>query len=152
MKSVNEKRRILFICTHNSARSQMAEGLLRAFYGDRYEAYSAGTEPSGVNPYAVRVMQEIGLDISSHRSKSVEEFREMTFDYVVTVCDHAKETCPFFPGGNQYLHRNFADPSESKGTEAEILAVFRHARDDIRDWIEKTFGTADAMRSQVRTL
>jgi arsenate reductase len=117
----------------------MAEGLLRALYGDRYEAYSAGTEPGGVNPYAVRAMAEIEVDISGHRSKSIEEFRGMRFDYVVTVCDHAKETCPFFPGGGEYIHESFDDPSGLRGTESEIAAGFGRVRDEIRNWIEKTF-------------
>ncbi len=134
------RQRVLFICTHNSARSQMAEGLLKAFYGDRYEAYSAGTQPSGVNPNAVRVMNEIGIDISAHRSKSVDEFRESKFDYVITVCDQARETCPFFPGGRTYLHQGFEDPSEFKGTPEETVAVFRRVRDEIRAWIMETFG------------
>ena len=112
---VKPKQKVLFICTHNSARSQMAEGLLNALYGDRYEAYSAGTQPTEVNPYAIKVMAEMGIDISKHRSKSVEEFRGKKFDYVVTVCDHAKETCPFFPGGEKYLHQGFKDPSDLRG-------------------------------------
>ena len=139
------KKKVLFICTHNSVRSQMAEGILRALYGDRYEVYSAGTHPTGVNPYAVRVTAEIGVDISTHRSKSVEEFRGMRFDYVVTVCDNAKENCPFFPGAKVYLHRSFKDPSEAKGVEEEIMEVFRKVRDEIKNWIEKTFGTENAV-------
>ncbi len=134
------KKRVLFICTHNSARSQMAEGFLRALYGDRYEAHSGGTEPSGLNPYAVKAMAEVGIDISKHRSKSLEEFRGMEFDYVATVCDRAKEACPFFPGGKRTLHKGFEDPSQFKGTEDEILSSFRRVRDEIRRWIEETFG------------
>lgn len=133
------KKKVLFICTHNSARSQMAEGFLNALYGDRYEAYSAGIEPDRVNPYAVKVMTEIGIDISKQRSKSIEEFRGKNFDYVVTVCDQAKEACPFFPGG-KIFHKGFENPSEFKGTEDEILAKVRRVRDEIKDWIEKTFG------------
>jgi arsenate reductase len=121
----------------------MAEGLMNALYGDRYLAFSAGTEPSEVNPYAVRVMQEIGIDISSHRSKSVDEFLDQDLDYVVTVCDHAKETCPFFPGGRKPMHKGFQDPSSAAGTEEEKLAVFRRVRDEIRAWIETTFGEKD---------
>jgi arsenate reductase len=138
-----EKKKVLFICTHNSARSQMAEGLLNALYGDRYEAYSAGTQPSKVNPRAVKVMAEIEIDISNNRSKSVEEFRNMKFDYVITVCDYAKETCPFFPGGKKYIHSSFEDPSEFRGKENEAIAIFRRVRDDIREWIERTFGDYD---------
>ena len=134
------KKKVLFICTHNSARSQMAEGILRTLYGDRYEAYSAGTQPTKVNPYAIKVMSEIGIDISNHRSKSAEEFRGKEFDYVVTVCDDAKEACPFFPGGKTYLHKGFKDPSEFKGNENEIVAEFQRVRDEIKRWIEETFG------------
>ncbi|MGC8961914.1 MAG: arsenate reductase ArsC [Candidatus Bathyarchaeia archaeon] len=133
------KERVLFICTHNSARSQIAEGFLKKLYGDHYEAYSAGTNPSGLNPYAVKVMAEIGIDISEQRSKSIEEFQGMNFDYVITLCDHAKETCPFFPGGRIRIHKGFRDPSEFKGTNEEVLANFRMVRDQIREWIEEEF-------------
>jgi arsenate reductase len=133
------KKKVLFICTHNSARSQMAEGILRALYGDKYEVQSAGTHPTRVNPYTIKTMAEIGIDISSHRSKSIEEFRGEVFDYVVTVCDHAKENCPFFPG-KVHIHRGFQDPSEAKGSEEEIMEVFRRVRDEIKEWIEETFG------------
>ena len=133
------KKRVLFICTHNSARSQMAEGLLRTMYGDEYDVYSAGTQPSNVNPHAAGVMSEIGIDISSHRSKTVDELHDMEFDYVVTVCDHAKETCPFFSGGKKYLHQSFEDPSRFRGTEEEILNGFRQVREDIKSWIQETF-------------
>ena len=118
----------------------MAEGLLNFLYGDHYEAHSAGTNPSGVKPHTIKVMAEIGIDISKHRSKSIEKFRGIEFDYVVTVCDHAKETCPFFPGGKTRLHKGFKDPSETKGDEDRILEEFRKVRDDIKEWIEKTFG------------
>ena len=133
------KKKVLFICTHNSARSQMAEGFLNALYGDRYEGFSAGIEPSHVNPYAVKAMAEIGIDISTHRSKSIEDFREKNFNYVVTVCNHAKEACPFFPG-EKILHKDFEDPSSFKGSEDEILEEIRRVRDEIKDWISKTFG------------
>jgi arsenate reductase len=133
-------KKILFICTHNSARSHMAEGFVNALYGERYLAFSAGTEPSKVNPYAVRVMQEIGIDISDHRSKSVDEFLDQDLDYVVTVCDHAKEVCPFFPGGRKALHKGFQDPAAVAGTEDEKLSLFRRVREEIRDWVEKIFG------------
>ncbi len=135
------KKKVLFICTHNSARSQMAEGFLKTLFGDRYEAYSAGTHPTKVNPYAIKAMAEIGIDISNHRSKSIEEFRGVRFDYVVTVCDNAKENCPFLPGAKVYLHKSFKDPSEAKGMEEEIMRVFRRIRDEIKNWIEETFGT-----------
>src|SRR5712692_9858497 len=116
-----EKKRVLFVCRSNSARSQMAEALLRALYDDRYEVLSAGTEPSRViNPYAIMVMAEIDIDISAHRLKSVDDFEGMDFDYVVTLSDHAKETCPLFPGCNNYIHQHFEDPADFKGTEEEI--------------------------------
>ena len=138
-------KKALFICTHNAARSHMAEGFLNALYGDRYSAFSAGTEPSKVNPYAVRVLQEIGIDISDHRSKSVDEFVDQDLDYVVTVCDHAKGACPFFPGGRRAMHRGFQDPASVAGTEQEKLALFRSVRDEIREWIENTFGKEDSL-------
>jgi len=133
------KKKVLFICTHNSARSQMAEGFLNALYGDRYEGFSAGIEPSKVNPHAVKVMAEIGIDISMHRSKSIEEFRGKNFNYVVTVCDHAKKTCPLFPG-EKILHKGFEDPSDFKGTEDVILKEVKRVRDEIKDWLNITFG------------
>ncbi|MEO0091106.1 MAG: arsenate reductase ArsC [candidate division WOR-3 bacterium] len=133
------KQKALFICTHNSARSQMAEGLLNHLYGDKYEAYSAGTQPTQVNPYAIKVMQEIGIDISQHRSKSVQEFLNQEFDYVITVCDSANEPCPFFPGGKIRVHQSFPDPTSFIGSEEEILNVFRQVRDKIKQWIQETF-------------
>jgi arsenate reductase (thioredoxin) len=138
-KIVSDKKRVLFICTHNAARSQMAEGLLDALHGDHYEAFSAGTEPGVVSPYAVKVMAEIGIDILHHRSKSLSAFLDQRFDYVVTVCDNAKESCPVFPGGRQRIHKSFEDPSTFAGSEEEIMAGFRGIRDEIRSWIENEF-------------
>jgi arsenate reductase len=135
-----DKKRILFICTHNSARSQMAEGLVNALYSDRFQAFSAGTEATAVQPAAVRVMAEIGIDISGHRSKGVDEFINQPFDYIVTVCDDARQACPFFPGGKEYRHAGFEDPVACRGTEQDVLACFRRSRDDIRRWVEETFG------------
>ena len=143
------KKKVLFICTHNSARSQMAEALLRVLYGERYEAYSAGTQPSKINPYAIKVMAEIGIDISKHCSKSIEELHNMKFDYVVTVCDHVKETCPFFPGGGKYFYKGFEDPSELKGEDIEIMIGFRRIRNEIKEWIEKTFGEKDGQTNGI---
>ncbi len=131
--------KVLFICTHNSARSQMAEAFVNHF-SKEWKAESAGTEPSGINPQAIRVMEELGISMEGHRSKSIEEFRGRDFDLVVTVCDHAKETCPFFPG-KKHIHKGFQDPSEAEGTEEEILAVFRRVRDEIRRWIMEEFIT-----------
>ena len=137
--SAQGKKRILFVCTHNSSRSQMAEGLLRTLRGDRYEAYSAGTEPTNVHPAAVAAMAEVGIDIRSHRAKGLDTVNDISFDEVVTVCDHAQESCPVFPGGGRKRHQGFADPSAARGGEAEILAAFRRVRDEIKDWIMKTY-------------
>lgn len=122
--------RVLFLCTHNSSRSQMAEGLLRARGGSAFEVHSAGTEPRVVHPLTIKAMQEIGIDISTHRAKSLEEFRtSMPMDLVVTVCDEAAETCPFFPNARFQVHWGFVDPSQVEGSEEERLAVFRKTRD-----------------------
>jgi arsenate reductase len=146
----SEKKKILFLCTHNSARSQMAEGLLRTIYGDRYEAYSAGIEATTVNPKAVLVMKEIGIDISNQRSKTPHEFQDTIFDLAVTVCDRAKVSCPIcstdlelptkFPRAREVIHKSFEDPAAAVGSEEEQLKVFRRVRDEIKDWILKTFG------------
>jgi arsenate reductase len=136
---MKEKRKVLFVCTHNSARSQMAEGLMNAFYGDGFEAYSAGTYPSALNPYAIRVMEEIDVDISKQRAKGVDEYSGVRFDYVVTVCDKAKEECAYFPGAEKYLHAGFDNPSEFAGTEKQVLAGFRRVREEIRDWMKDNF-------------
>jgi arsenate reductase (thioredoxin) len=132
-------KRVLFVCTHNSSRSQMAEGLLRALKGDRWEAYSAGTVPTGVHPVAIAVMAEIGIDIRGHRAKGLDAFKGIVFDEVVTVCDHAQESCPVVPGGSVKRHQSFEDPAAAKGTEAEVLAAFRLVRDEIRNWIIETY-------------
>lgn len=144
------KMKVLFICTHNSNRSQMAEGLLRTAYGDRYEARSAGTHPTKVDPRAIRVMGEARIDITSHRSKSIDEFRKMEFDYVVTVCDHAKETCPFFPQAARQLHKSFENPLDFQGTEDEIMTAFRNLRDEIKTWIQNTFSDDDKKQLKER--
>jgi arsenate reductase (thioredoxin) len=125
------KRRVLFLCTGNSCRSQMAEGLLRHLAGDRFEAASAGTHPSVLNPGAVAVMQEIGVDISGQKSKGLELFKGDRFDHVITVCDRAKESCPVFHGAAAMLHWSFDDPAEALGSPEEKMAVFRRVRDEI---------------------
>lgn len=125
------KQRVLILCTGNSARSQMAEGLLRHDAGDRFDVFSAGTRPTQVRPEAITVMQELGIDISGHRSKSVDEFAGHDFDYVVTVCDNAKASCPTFPGTTT-IHWSFDDPAAVEGSEEERLAAFRHVRDELR--------------------
>ena len=145
-----EKKKVLFLCTHNSARSQMAEGLLRAMYSDRYEAYSAGVEATSVDPRAVRAMLEIGIDISAQRSKSSQEFQDTIFDLAVTVCDRAKQACPIcstqlelpgkFPRAKEVIHRSFADPAAAAGSEEEQLEAFRQVRDEIEEWISQTLG------------
>lgn len=132
-----DKKRVLILCTGNSARSQMAEGLLRHDAGDHFTVESAGTKPGQVSSEAIAVMKELGIDISGHRSKSVEEFAGQNFDYVLTVCDNAKESCPIFPGHVNRLHRNFEDPAAVQGSEQERLAVFRRVRDEIRDSLRR---------------
>ncbi len=134
-------RRVLFLCTHNAARSQMAEGLLRHRYPDRFEVFSAGIEPTRVDPCAVRVMAELGIDISGQRSKGVLEVFDKAIDTVVTVCDRARETCPFFPGAGETLHVSFPDPAAVEGDDQNRLAAFRRVRDEIATWIEQNFGT-----------
>ncbi|HEX7445251.1 MAG TPA: arsenate reductase ArsC [Methanothrix sp.] len=144
------KRKILFLCTHNSARSQMAEGLLRTMCGDRYEAYSAGVEASSVDTRAAKVMSEIGIDISGQTSKGMDKYRGVLFDIAVTVCDKAREMCPICgvslqvpaktPAAKETIHRTFRDPATSDGSEEEQLKVFRQVRDEIQEWIARTFG------------
>ena len=137
------KKKVLFICTHNSCRSQMAEGLLSSIYGSRFEAYSAGIQPTSINSYAVEVMKEIGIDLSKQYSKSIEDFKGTDFDIVVTVCDNARETCPFFPG-KKIIHKGFEDPALFDGSIEKILDYFRKIRDEIKIWIIDTFGEKNA--------
>ena len=155
--------RVLFLCTHNSIRSQMAEGLLRHFYGDRSDVFSAGASPTQVHPLAVRVMSEIGIDISQQTSKSIERFQGQDFDLVVTVCRNTPQiACPFcskplkgsrpelikttLPGARRYLHHGFNDPSEVKGSEDQQLKAFRRTRDEIKTWILEHFAPHGARR------
>jgi arsenate reductase len=143
------KRKVLFLCTHNSARSQMAEGLLRFMNGDLYEAYSAGIIATHVDPRAIKVMSEIGIDISVQASKGMDEFRGILFDIAVTVCDKAKEMCPICgvsldapantPAAKETIHKTFRDPALAEGSEEEQLIVFRLVRDEIKEWIARTF-------------
>ena len=132
--------RVLILCTGNSARSQMAEGLLRHDAGDRFTVESAGTRPSSVRPEAVEAMREVGIDISRHRSKHVDEFAGTPFDYVLTVCDNAREACPIFPAGAVKLHHGFDDPAAVEGPWEERLAAFRRVRDEIRDYLRSLPG------------
>jgi arsenate reductase (thioredoxin) len=127
------KQRVLFLCTHNSARSQMAEGFLRRLAGDRFEVASAGTEATRVHPLAVQAMAEVGVDLSQHTSKVVDQFLNQTWDYVITVCDAANEACPVFPNKSNRLHWSFPDPSQATGSEKQRLDIFRTVRDQIKD-------------------
>jgi arsenate reductase len=128
---MSDRERVLFLCTGNSARSQMAEGLLREMAGDRFEVTSAGVSPTRVRPEAVKAMGEMGIDISAQRSKSVDDFVRQEFDYVITVCDNANEQCPVFPGRTKRIHWSFDDPALAEGDEEARLAVFRRVRDEI---------------------
>jgi len=139
MEPMAEKPAILFLCTGNSCRSQMAEGLCRALRGEDYEVASAGIETHGLNPNAVQVMAEIGIDISGHSSKTLDDLAGREFDYVITVCDSARETCPWFPAGTALLHQGFDDPpvlAEKAASEEEVLDKYRRVRDEIRDYVQ----------------
>lgn len=127
-------KNILILCTGNSCRSQMAEGYLQHFAGTDARVRSAGIETHGVNPRAIQVMREDGIDISHHTSNNVDEYLDIPFDYVITVCDHANEVCPVFPSNAKKLHHNFPDPAKAKGSEEEILNAFRNVRDEIKQW------------------
>ncbi|MFA6946607.1 MAG: arsenate reductase ArsC [Pedobacter sp.] len=129
-----KKKNILVLCTGNSCRSQIAEGYLRHFAGERANIYSAGIETHGVNPKAIQVMMEDGIDISKHSSNNVDEYRDIDFDLMITVCDHAKENCPYFPGNAIRFHYNFPDPAKARGTEEEIMDKFREVRDQIKNY------------------
>ncbi|MFZ3209327.1 MAG: arsenate reductase ArsC [Geobacteraceae bacterium] len=132
---MKDKLTVLFLCTHNSCRSQMAEGLVNHFLGDRFHAFSAGTEATRVNPLAVQVMAELGIDISGQHSKTVEGFAGHCFDYVITLCGDANEKCPIFFGGVERIHMGFIDPSKASGDNEEILQEFRRVRDEIKEWV-----------------
>ena len=150
MQKTVRKLKVLFLCTGNSCRSQMAEGWARRLKGDVIEAYSAGIETHGLNPHAVRVMAEAGVDISGYRSKHVDEIREIPFDYVVTVCDHAHESCPLFPGRTRAVHAGFDDPprlAKQAKSEEEALNCYRKVRDEIRRFIESLPESLEGTRS-----
>ena len=138
---MNNKPKVAFICVHNACRSQIAEGYLRHFAAGKAEIYSAGVETHGVNPRAIATMKEDGIDISGHTSNNMDEYRDIDFNYVITVCDHAKERCPYFPSRAQKFHHNFPDPAKATGTEAEIMEQFRAVRKQIkqycRDFMQK---------------
>jgi len=133
------KKKVLFLCTHNSCRSQMAEGIVNHYLGDRFEAYSAGTEATRVNPLAILVLAELGIDISGHYSKTLDEFAGEKFDYVITLCGDANENCPLFFGGVERIHMGFSDPSRTLGSEEEIMADFRRVRDEIKTTLVEFF-------------
>ena len=134
-----KRKKILILCTGNSARSQMAEGLFKHITQSRYDIYSAGTKPSIVRPEAVKVLSEIGIDISNNRSKSVDEFVNEEIDYVLTVCDNAKENCPYFPTKTEIIHYSFEDPAEIEGDKETRLNAFRKVRDEIKKYFENDF-------------
>lgn len=129
-----EKKNILVLCTGNSCRSQIAEGYLRHFAGEKADVYSAGIETHGVNPKAIRVMNEDGIDISKHTSNNIDEYKGIDFDYLITVCDHAKENCPYFPTNAVKFHHNFPDPAKANGSEEEIMNKFREVREMIKSY------------------
>ena len=135
------KKKVLFLCTANSCRSQMAEGIVNFYLGERLQAFSAGTEATFVNPRAIAVMNEIGINISGHRSKSLDEFTGEKLDYVITLCDAANETCPLFFGGVRRIHLGFDDPAKASGTEQEVMAEFRRVRDEIKTTLLEFFAT-----------
>jgi arsenate reductase (thioredoxin) len=137
---MTRKTRVLFVCTANAARSQMAEGLLRAKYGDRFEVFSAGTHPSRVSSRAIRVMKEIGIDISHHHSKSLDEISGKTFDLAVTLCDRATQVCPVITCAKKTIHHGFPDPHLTLGTEDDLSEGYRRVRNEIGTWIDRTFG------------
>ena len=141
---IASKQRVLILCTGNSCRSQMAEGILRHYGSQRFEVFSAGTIPSRVNPVAIQVMKEIGIDISGHRSKLIDDLFGKGIETVVTVCDSAQKACPFFPGAQDVIHQSFPDPSAFKGSDEEVRAGFRRVRDEIVRWIDGTFGKTNA--------
>lgn len=134
-------KRVLFLCTGNSCRSQMAEGFLRHMAGDRFEVFSAGVKPTQINPLAIKVMAEVGVDISKQRSKSAMEFIGQKFDYIITVCDNAKQACPVFPGKHEKIHWDLEDPAGAVGSEEERLVVFRKIRDQVQKNISKFLTT-----------
>lgn len=135
----SKKGSVLILCTGNSARSQMAEGLMRYICGDAYDIYSAGTKPTSVRPEAIKVLSDIGIDISHHRSKSVDEFQDVAIDFVLTVCDNAKGDCPYFPARTRLVHHSFNDPASVEGDEEMRLEAFRRVRDEIEAYIRKDF-------------
>lgn len=141
--------RVLFLCTHNSARSQMAEGVLRALAGDRFDVASAGTEATRVHPIAIQAMEEVGIDLTGHTSKTIDAFLGQSWDYVITVCDSANERCPLFPEGTTRIHWSFDDPSQASGTDEDKLKKFRRVRDEILTRLRQWFADQEQSRYRV---
>jgi len=139
VKTSLSKKSVLFVCTHNAVRSQMAEAFLNKMYGDRFSAFSAGTDPTQIDPFVRTVMREVGIDINGNKPKRLNIFQDYHFDYVVTVCDQANESCPYFPGGNIRIHKSFPDPSKFQGWHEDVIKEYRRIRDEIKNWIEKEF-------------
>ncbi|NIP37881.1 MAG: arsenate reductase ArsC [Candidatus Dadabacteria bacterium] len=133
------RKKVLFVCTHNSARSQMAEGILNSFHSQKFEAFSTGSNPTSINPKSVSVSKEIGVDLSNHYSKGFDELGDIEFDYIVTVCDDAREKCPYFKGDGIRIHKSFSDPSSYDVSDEQKIMFFRKVRDEIRDWIDNEF-------------
>lgn len=141
MAKETPKKSVLFLCVHNSARSQMAEGIFRHYYGEKCDVYSAGSDPRGIHSMSVQVMVEVGIDLSKHRSKNLKEFEGQEMDYVVTVCGNDQNTCPFFADGKKYVHQPFEDPSAFEGTEEDKIEQFRAVRDELKKWLEQFYTT-----------
>lgn len=139
MQSDLLKKSVLFVCTHNAVRSQMAEAFFNKIYGDRYSAFSAGSDPTHIDPLVIIVMKEVGIDVSGNKSKGLNDFQNYRFDYVITVCDQAQESCPYFMEGNIRIHKGFTDPSKFQGSSEDTIIEYRRTRDEIKTWIEKEF-------------
>ena len=133
------KKNVLFLCIHNAVRSQMAEAFLNHLYGDRYSAFNAGSDPTVLDPLVVKVMKEVGMDVSANPSKSLSVFQGMHFDWVITVCDQVQESCPYFPQGDIRIHKRFSDPSKFQGNAEDVMQEYRRVRDEIKTWVEKEF-------------
>jgi len=133
------KKSVLFVCTHNAVRSQMGEALLNYLCGDRYTAFSAGSDPTQLDPLVISVMSEIGIDVRHNRSKGLDVFKDSKLDYIVTVCDQAHESCPYFSGGSIRMHKSFSDPAKFQGNREDVISEYRRIRDEIKKWIEKEF-------------
>ena len=142
MQNYSMKKNVLFLCTHNAVRSQIAEAFLNHLYGDRYSAFSAGSDPTQIDPLVVTVMKETGMDLSANQSKSLSVFPDMHFDCVITVCDQVQESCPHFPRGDRHIHKRFSDPSKFNGNAEDITHEYRRVRDEIKAWVEKEFHQA----------